>query len=595
MTRTSFRTIRGPFPTSPQDPHQGIPMQGGIVVEFGRADAIATGLAAARGGVAGLATGGASGRDLIALSADGGAIAALRLWSGGPVTTDTLRALPVSPGPGEPALVVLPTGVVICAPGADHLLRLPPAPWGTATPEVLGLGGLRVAGPATALPDGRLAVAVSGGGAAIIDPSAAGGAVHAILPLLADTTVAEWQDPGLARGITALDAVALAGGGVRLVAAVGGAERVIAYDIGPSGAIASPRQIGAAEGVALGDAAALATVTRGDATLAIVAGQGSDTLAVLEFGADGHERVRDQVMDTRDLRLGQVSVVRAIDAMGTTFVLAGGAEAGLSLFAHGPDARLYHLATTVAVPGAEFGSLADLAVIADGGTLQVAAARQGAPEVIHLAVDLSELGSIGGTLQGETLRGTARDDIVIATHSARRLEGGTGADLFVFGPDVADAGGFLGSVADFEPEIDRLDLSGFALLYGRDGVSIAATADGARISLRDRWLDLRSADGQPLDPVAFSDRDLVEGLHLPWIPAVAPPVFEPRGPSGWQPSVPGPELPDPPHRDIALFAFSPESAPAWGARAYADWVGFVPQPLAPPEAAAIAAQFALLM
>ena len=556
------------------------------MVGFGTAAAQGAGFAATSGGVGQICLTEAG--VLLAASADGRQVGRMGIGGGAPAV---FTPGPADGPPGPPALVALGDGVALAQRGADHLLLLGQEGAGFGVPRVLELGGARVAGPVAALPDGRLAVATLAGEVAIVDPAAG---VQILLPVLAQTTHAEWQQAGGARGLTALAAEAGPDGASRLVAAVGGSDRIVAYDLGPDGSFAPAGQIGALEGATLAGPSDVALLARPGATLAIVAGQGSATLAVFEIDAEGSMRVRDQIMDTRELRLGGITAVRALEVGGTAFVLAGGAEAGLSLFALGPDARLYHLATTDAAPGASFGALADLELTTTGGGLRVHAARQGGAEVLTLDVDLSPLGIVGGTLMAETLRGTARDDILIARPEARHLSGGVGADLFVFGPGAADAGGFLGTVGDFEPGVDRLDLSGFPLVYGTAGVEIIPTAGGARLRVGGAWLELHTAQGGPLDPALLTDRDIVEGLHLPYVAAVAPPSFEPGGPSGWVPTVPGPMLPEPPHRGLALFAFEAQGAPPWGAADYADWAGFAPAPLAPAEAQAVAAHFALL-
>ncbi len=556
------------------------------MIGFGTARAIESGFAAISGGVGQLCLTGSG--EIVAASADGRAIS--RPGAGG--TGPEVISIGVMGGPhGPPSLTVLGEDLVLARRGADHLLILGSSSGGGGVPRLLDLGVLRVAGPLAALPDGRLAVATQGGDVAIVDPLAG---VQRVLPVLAETTHADWQLANGTRGITALAAEAGPGGGIRLAAGVGGSERLIVYDIGPDGSFAPAGQLGALEGVSLANLSDVALVSRPEGILAIVAGQQSATLSVFEIDTGGSMRVRDQIMDTRELRLGGVTAVRALEVGGTAFVLASGAEAGLSLFALGPDARLYHLATTAASPGADFGTLADLSLSEAGGALRIHAARHGGGEVLTLEVDLAPLGHVGGAVMAETLRGSAGNDILIARSDARHIEGGAGGDLFVFGPGNADAGGFLGSVLDFEPGIDRLDLSGFPLVYGLGGVEIAPTATGARVRIGQAWLDVHTARGQPIDPSLLTDRDVVEGLHLPFFVADAPPVFEPGGPSGWVPTVPGPSLPDPPHRTLALFAFDPGGAPQWGAAEYADWVGFAPAPVAPAEAATAAGYFATL-
>ena len=218
--------------------------------------------------------------------------------------------------------------------------------------------------------------------------------------------------------------------------------------------------------------------------------------------------------------------------------------------------------------------------MAKGDTLHLIAATQGAPSLTVLSVDLSDLGVIG---QGADGYGTAADDILTATPDVRDLHGGAGRDLFVFGPEDADSAGMLGQVLDFEPGIDRLDLSGVPLLSSAGQVGVIATDDGATLTFRGLTLEIVTADKTPLTPAALDDATLFDAMHPLFMPtqtvvdlsAFDATVFaSPKGlPAG--PGTP---------RDSFFTFLAKTEVPAGDTQTFADWAGTAPRI---PEAAEI--------
>lgn len=84
------------------------------------------------------------------------------------------------------------------------------------------------------------------------------------------------------------------------------------------------------------------------------------------------------------------------------------------------------------------------------------------------------------------------------------LRGGAGADTFVMAQD-----GRPDIIADFEPGIDRIDLSGWAFLRNSDQLQITTLADGAEITFGQETLIVQTADGTPLSVEALHALDLL--------------------------------------------------------------------------------------
>lgn len=80
---------------------------------------------------------------------------------------------------------------------------------------------------------------------------------------------------------------------------------------------------------------------------------------------------------------------------------------------------------------------------------------------------------------GAWVKSGAGEDTLIGGLGADTLEGGAGADLYI--PLTGGPGKLV--LQGFDPQQDRIDLSGFALLHGVEGLSILATASGALIRI----------------------------------------------------------------------------------------------------------------
>ncbi|NIL98860.1 MAG: calcium-binding protein, partial [Planctomycetales bacterium] len=90
-----------------------------------------------------------------------------------------------------------------------------------------------------------------------------------------------------------------------------------------------------------------------------------------------------------------------------------------------------------------------------------------------------------GDAGNDTLVGGDGDDILMDGEGVDWLTGGDGADVFVFKSDgVAD------TVADFDLGTDRLDLSGWGMIYRVEDLTLQSTANGATISWQDEVITL---------------------------------------------------------------------------------------------------------
>ncbi|WP_260349868.1 DUF4214 domain-containing protein [Alloyangia mangrovi] len=102
-----------------------------------------------------------------------------------------------------------------------------------------------------------------------------------------------------------------------------------------------------------------------------------------------------------------------------------------------------------------------------------------------------------------------------------RLHGGAGADVFVI-----DGDGELDRIDDFEPGVDRIDLSAMGRFYTVAALTITPSSTGARIKIGADVLQVRSAAGSPLSAADFDIGDLRDLWHLDTSPIPEPQPVE---------------------------------------------------------------------
>lgn len=343
----------------------------------------------------------------------------------------------------------------------------------------------------------------------VVQGFAYSGSGYSTVALVSDTDTIALADP------VALETVTV-GGAEFLVALSEGDIGVTAMRIEASGALDVTASVGNSTGVGiLGNPTEMQIAQVGGKTYVLTAsaadnGQGG-ALTVMELRADGSLHVTDHILDSLHTRFGTATALDVIDVDGWTYVVAGGGDSGLSLFALAPGGRLLHLDTIVDTVSAGLETISALALLVEDAQLNVFAASQAAQGLAYLSVDLGqqglvlEAGSGDATGQGNNdllvggmgdnvLRGQGGDDILIDGYGRDTLWGGSGADTFVLGRD-----GQRDEIRDFEPGTDRIDLSSVSFLYDSSRLSVNATSRGAELVFPGGEVTvIHSADGGPL-------------------------------------------------------------------------------------------------
>lgn len=272
-------------------------------------------------------------------------------------------------------------------------------------------------------------------------------------------------------------------------------------------------------------AAQLAMAEAGEKHYVVIAGAGSSSLSVLEIQSDTRLIVRDHLLDSLDTRFAHTAVLETLSIGGHSLVMAAGSDDGFSVFLLLPGGRLHLLSIVEGSLAMPLHGVSALQALVSDGAVHLWVAQQAGPYLSEYRISLPDLGqsllalATGGRLEGgshadvlsggaasDSLFGGMGDDILVDGAGADSLSGGAGADSFLFAAD-----GSVDTVLDFQPGIDRLDLS--ALPLGRNLAMVMdfQRADGIELCLADETMIILSANGGPL---SLQDLGLDTGPYI---------------------------------------------------------------------------------
>jgi len=312
---------------------------------------------------------------------------------------------------------------------------------------------------------------------------------------------------------------------------LGGADPgVTAWRMAADGGLTAVRHLGVADGLWIAAPTAMVTAFAGGLPYLVIAAAGSGSLSVVAIGADAALTPVDHVLDGLATRFAGVTALATVSFAGQSYIVAGGADDGLSLFQLLPGGRLLgraHLADTLAVGLTNISALAARAT-ATGIEVTAASASEAGLTRLTFAIDAGGAlrqapatggGSAEGTGWGDllvggagadTLSGGDGADVLMDGGGQDRLTGGAGADIFVLAAD-----GQPDRITDFTPGQDRLDLSAWGLLRTPEQLAMTTTAEGLILGFGTELLTLQGAGGVPILPAALRLADLIDIDRLP--------------------------------------------------------------------------------
>ncbi len=355
--------------------------------------------------------------------------------------------------------------------------------------------------------------------------------------------------------ISAID-VAEVSGATYLLTASSSGNGVTSWNVGNNGNLTAIESLGTEDGLWVSAPTAMQVADVGGATYAVLAAAGSGTLSVMEIGTDGSLIIRDHILDTRDTRFAGVTALDIISHGGQTYVIAGGADDGLTIFVLLEGGQLLARATIEDTVDMGLDNISAISAVGRGDGLDIYVASSSEPGITQLRFDTGTAGiTATATLAGGLLAGTAGadilqghngddliaagagDDIIRDGAGTDTLSGGAGADVFILSQD-----GQTDTITDFVLGEDRIDLSLWPFLRDISQLSINLRSDGMIISYGSETLVVLSADGQPIDYRDLQTGDLIGTTRLPQ-------NIEPGFPGPLQPPVILDSPPAPPPAD----------------------------------------------
>lgn len=304
---------------------------------------------------------------------------------------------------------------------------------------------------------------------------------------------------------------------------------ITARAIDDRGQVTGETTIGADDGLWISAPTALDTATVGDVTYLILAAAGTDSLTVVELAPDGNMIVRDHVLDARETRFGGVTSLEIIEADGKTYVIAGGADDGVSVFLLLEGGLLVHRNTIEDTKEIGLDNISALAAIARAGAVDIFVASSSEPGLTQLQLETGPVGVTrtaavnGGLLIGtdgsdilqghdgnDVIEAGSGDDILRDGQGGDVLTGGAGADLFIISSD-----GAIDTIRDFTVGEDKIDLSLWPMLRDISQLFITLQEEGMQIIYGDEVLNVQSADGAPIDYRDLLTTDLIGASRLP--------------------------------------------------------------------------------
>jgi len=307
------------------------------------------------------------------------------------------------------------------------------------------------------------------------------------------------------------------------------ADTITRYTLASGGALSQGQVAGALDGLGWSAPSAIRVAEAGGTAYLVVAAAGSSSLTTLTFDGSLY-RIADHIIDDRLTRFEGTVALDTATVNGRTIVAAGGADDGVTLFELLPDGRFVRIQTFEDTPERSLSNVSAVSLLRAGGQLHlVAAGQEGGVSVFSRPLASLAAPILGGAA-GQTLTGSANDDLIvggpgndilIATGGDNILVDGAGEDILRGGPGadifVLVSDGVPDRVENFQPGLDRLDLSAFPGLYAVSSLAITPVQGGARIVYGDEVIELRTADGRSLRASDFSEDDILGVTRPPLV------------------------------------------------------------------------------
>lgn len=266
------------------------------------------------------------------------------------------------------------------------------------------------------------------------------------------------------------------------------------------GAVQLGDPVGPALGLPTMQPTDVVTIDSAAGAMTIVASRGTSSLAVLQQGDDGL-RVLDYIVDDRTTRFDHVFALGHVAIGDRNFIAAAGRDQGITFYQVLDSGKMVEITSLVSGNDTLFPQFTDLDLLFLNNELYALfKLKNGSGYTLH-NLDFSRplmghdptnghdqvfIAQVGGDI----VQGGDGNDILIDNSGNDDLLGGAGADIFVFGRD-----GHSERILDFDPAMDILDLSQWAMLYSMDQLNIAQTDQQLVITYQNETLFLSQLVG----------------------------------------------------------------------------------------------------
>ena len=256
-------------------------------------------------------------------------------------------------------------------------------------------------------------------------------------------------------------------------------DAVFSYKINANGGLAVADVLRMSDGLPVATPTAMEIIENGGQRFAVLASSGTSSLTVMQISATGELTPTDHINGSLHTRIENVVALETVSYADRHFVIAGGANDGISLFQLLPDGRLYHLDAQADLLGASLSNVTAITAQVRGTGIDIYVASENEAGVTQLRYELgaqaatqrgtSDDDVLNGNSAGDYLIGNAGDDtinggngndLILDGAGSDRMTGGNGADIFILSRD-----GERDDILDFDPSQDRMDLSGWGRLY----------------------------------------------------------------------------------------------------------------------------------
>ena len=331
-----------------------------------------------------------------------------------------------------------------------------------------------------------------------------------------------------------------------------GAEQnaVYSYTINANGGLAVADVIRMSDGLPVDTPTAMEIVEAGGQRFAVLASAGTSSLTVMQISSSGALTPTDHINASLHTRIQSVVALETVSFADRHYVIAGGANDGISLFQMLPDGRLYHLDAQEDLVGASLANVTSITAQVRGSGIDIYVASENEAGITQLRYELgAQSPSQHASNAGEALNGGGNGDYLIGGDGDDTISGGNGADLILDGAGVDRMTGGNGAdifvlsrdgarddILDFDPTQDRIDLSGWGRLYDVSALTWSLRSNGAVITYGDEVLIIRTVDNTTLysDDLAAHELFNLSHTDLSYMTGGTDPLLDDTAPGNFE-------------------------------------------------------------